>query len=160
MFIILIKVRGNKFMGKFIKIFGIVVVALSINMCAFLPTPPSVCDTAPEDSYICAKAGELGVQVEDIDLLLQTAAFYVLKDKDKEKVLKFYIAIEKILNGDITYQLLMKIVLEKVDAAGPEVMLAARYIRMLDVNNLISDFDKNLILIHIEHQKDLLNSID
>ncbi|HUV00859.1 MAG TPA: hypothetical protein VMW32_07850 [Bacteroidales bacterium] len=123
--------------------------------CAILPPIPSVCDTAPGESWICTKANDLGVKVEDMDLLISVAILRMDKSVAK-KALKFYDAVEVFLSKDVLYRELIDYVRNEVRLTGPEILIVSRYLPYLYSNNYISDFDKGLILAHIDHQRALL----
>ena len=132
-----------------------IVLALMFMGCATLPTPPSVCDTAPEESWICTKANEIGVNVEDMDLLISVAILRMDK-KAAALALEFYDAIELCLMRDISYYNLIDYVRLNIKLTGPEILIISRYLPHLSSTAYISKFDKGLILAHIDHQRQLL----
>jgi len=135
----------------------LIVLAMAVMFmgCAMMPTTPSVCDTAPGESWICTKANDLGVKVEDMDLLISVAILRMNKSAAK-KALKFYDAVEIFLSKDILYRELIDYVRNEVKLTGPEILIISRYLPYLYSNNYISYFDKGLILAHIDHQRALL----
>ena len=130
---------------------------LLLSACA-LPITPSVCDR-PEavDSRICAICAEVGVQVEDVDWLLQVASNRVLDEHDKSKVLVVLDDIVYFLGKPtITYADLVAYIKFDIQLTGPEILFISRYLPMLDSSYVISGFDKYLLLKHIEHQRAML----
>ena len=133
----------------------VLVVSFMFVGCAMLPEYPSICETAPPDSFICVKANELGVKVEDMDLLISIAILRM--DKSAAKLaLKFYDAVERFLTEDILYRELIDFVRNEAKLTGPEVLIISRYLPHLYSTDYISDFDKMLIAAHIDHQRALL----
>ena len=137
------------------KILIMWLIALVFTGCAMLPTVPSVCDTAPGESWICSKANDLGVKVEDMDLLISVAILR-MDNKTARLALEFYDAIEYVLSKDITYYNLIDYVRLNIKLTGPEILIISRYLPHLSSTAYISKFDKGLIMAHIDHQRALL----
>lgn len=134
-----------------------ILLALSILFvgCA-IPNYPSVCDTAPADSWICQKANEMGVDVEQIDLLLQASSLRFLDGDNRQKALSFFDSAERVLNTEISYQQLVWFVQDRVKLTGPEVLIISMYLPRFSATFPISEYDKMLISAHIEHQRAIL----
>ena len=145
-------------MFKSVLIVSVVLSLFCIGGCKELPMLPSCCDNAPENSYLCEKAKKYNIRLENVDLLLQATAYYALSSSGKAKVLVFLLNIQELLQSETTYKHLQEYILKGVKVAGPGVIIASRYISMLESLLPISDYDKKLLLIHIEHQKMMLKS--
>ena len=139
-----------------IRIIAILLSLTFVGGCAILPLGPSVYETAPVESWICVKANELGVKVEDMDLLLQIATLRLLDKDDVKKALKFFDNVERYIANDILYRELIDYVRKEVKLTGPEILIVSRYLPHLYLDSLISNYDKMLILAHIDHQRALL----
>ena len=137
-------------MKKYLTI--IIVAAMLTTGCAYLgmAPPPSVCDTAPEDSVICRVCGEMDITPEATDLILQTAALRALDEHDTAVVVKFYKDVEKFIAGSVTYLALINYVQDYVELTGPELMLISLYLPKFESPQLITEFDRGLLLTHIE----------
>ena len=135
----------------------LIVVSMLFIGCAGMMPQPSVCESPEaEASFICEKCSEAGVTVEDIDLVFQIAAVRLLEGQDKEAALKFFDAVEVLLDKNATYRALIEFVKSEIGMVGPEVLLISRYFPMFDSTRYISKFDKWLILTHIENQRVIL----
>lgn len=123
-----------------------------------LEPPPSVCDQ-PEagGSVICGVCDEIGVNVEDVDLLIQIAALRVLDEHGRRVAVDFYDSVEAFLAMDRSYAALLRYVQQYIDITGPEILIISRYLPMFDSPLRISDFDRDLLLIHIERTRALLD---
>jgi len=153
-------------MNTFVKFLLVPIVLTALTAVMFIipscqhvgTAPPSVCDQpGSEKSVICQVCSEIGVQAEDIDLLLQIAAVRALDEHGKKEALKFYDDVEFYLKTTATYRGLIRYVQEQVDITGPELLIISRYFPMFDSTRFISTFDRNLILTHIERIKALLD---
>jgi len=141
---------------KNIILFGIIIL-LGFG-CSHIGTPPpSVCDQpGAELSLICSTCADIGVQVEDIDLLLQVAALRTLDDNGREAALNFYNSVKLFLMTTGTYRDLIRFAQTDLDITGVETLILSRYLLMFDKPEIISAFDRDLILIHIERTRELL----
>lgn len=118
------------------------------------PPPPSVCDR-PEaaESVICAACSEIGVPVEDVDLLIAIVALRALDNYERATVLKFYIDVEDFLKVTSSYIELIAFVQKYIDVTGPEILIISRYLPYFNSPQLVGDFDRGLLLFHIEKMK-------
>jgi len=143
---------GAKSFFMFIGFAFVMSVYFLLSGCAYLgmTPPPSVCDTAPGDSVICRVCGELDINVEVADLILQAAALRSLDDHDKAVVVSFYDGVEAFLLAGGSYTALINYVQDTVELTGPELMIISLYLPRFVSPQVITAFDQELLLAHIE----------
>ena len=134
------------------KILIVWLLAVFLIGCA-IPKYPSLCDNPPEDSWICTKACELGVEVEDMDLLISTGTARMKKAVAKP-ALEFYTTIEWFISRDVRWNELIDYV--RFELNWYSELSMSRHLPHLYSNDHISRFDKSLIYTHINHQRALL----
>jgi hypothetical protein len=139
---------------KYLSIIAIIL----LSGCSYLnmAPPPSVCDTAPGDSVICRVCGEMGTTPEVADLLLESAALRALDENDKDVVLAFYKDVEYFLQATVSYRALIEYIQRYVNVTGPEIMLISMYLPAFDSTQIISSFDRGLLLTHISNMRAML----
>lgn len=149
--------KGGFEMFKNLFVVFSVIFLLSACATGLLSPMPSVCEK-PEaaGSQVCAIANETGMAVEDIDLILQVAALKGVDQFGKEVAIDFFDKVEKFLITTSSYTELINFIKEQVELTGPEVLVISRFLMRLQSPNVISDFDRGLILEHIKRQKLLL----
>jgi len=122
------------------------------------PNKPSICDGV-EGSLIC----DTVKNPETADILLQLTSYEMLKNGvfSKEDVFNFLNDIELLLNNIVTWSDLVYYVTNRVEFLGEkmgvELYILTQYSSALNQPIAISEFDKELLLIHIEKQKRLVN---
>jgi len=142
---------------------AICIAVLSMVGCAGLSQTPaelSVC-AAPDatSSWICSIANRYNFTVEDMDsLLLDANAVAMISGAyNKEQARK---VIKKLMNDVSTLQLsytgLIQIVLKDVEDADLLLGIISRRLMLFKSDVLISDFDKALLLTHLQHQLNLV----
>jgi len=136
----------------------VALVSITMSGCSLIgiEPPPSVCDEAPSDSVICRVCSEMGTTPEAADLILQAAALRALDEHDKSKVLTFYDDIEYFIGMSINYTELIDYVQDRVNLTGPEILLISLYLPKFESPQMISQFDKYLLLAHIDHMRAIL----
>jgi hypothetical protein len=142
------------------RLFGLTILLCGLTACSYLglSKPPSVCDTAPSDSVICNVCNDMDVTPESIDLILQASALRGLGEYDRSIVLSSYNDIEKLILTKKTYAGLIESVQEYVELTGPEILLISLYLPKFSSPLQISEFDRALLLSHIESMKVILGS--
>jgi len=150
---------GSARVGLLALIVFCVAAILAVGCAGGVQPTISVCDD-PErgPSFICEKFRDVGVRVEDADLILQMVNLRLIKEDvySKEQVLKFLDICEAWLTeGSISYR---SFGARAIEMAGdyPELIVLSRYVGMLNSTKFISLFDRQLLLAHIEHQRELL----
>ncbi len=138
------------------KYLSIIIISVILAGCAALgiAPPPSVCDQpGSEKSLICSVCEDMGTTPEAADLILQAAALRSLDDHDKGAVLRFYGEVESFLSVSVSYTALINYVQNYVDMTGPELMIVSLYFPRLQSTQIISQFDRNLLLSHIDNMR-------
>jgi|GEM_PF-5694521 len=139
----------------------IIIVFLSILFlfsCVHLIKQPSVCDQpGAEKSYLCAQCESIGARIEDVDLFLQIATAEI--DVDKEEVLKFLDDVESFLLVTSSYVELFIFVNRYIDISDTSTLIISQYLKHLNSPAMISEFDRGLLMIHIENQRQLLRTL-
>ena len=133
------------------KFLPLIVLAIFFMGCAGMPPAPTVCDQpGAEKSWLCAQVLRVeGMQIEDVDILIRVAIVRGLKKQsDKDRLAEVLGKIESALAENITYRYLIEFVGDEL--TGPELELISRRLIMFDSTRFISNFDKDLILKHIE----------
>lgn len=146
-------------MKKFFVLFLFAFLMVGCFSGKFLRIGPevSICDGAPENSLIC----EHFPRPENQDLLLRLVNFELMKFEvfDPDQVDNFFTEIEERLNqGGITYSMVYQIASDAIheikEYAGGEILIFAEYAGIFQQEiTLISDFDRQLLLKHIENQR-------
>jgi len=125
---------------------------------------PNVCITSPEatDSYICATLTKLGVEPKDANILFKFVNVELIRQKAYSKIdfLYFLDNIESILNTDTSYVQIVSYILHETDQIngiyGAEFVLLSDYFNAFKSPKLISEFDIQLLKIHIKEQREIL----
>ena len=118
---------------------------------------PSVCDGVT-GSFIC----ETIDNPETADVFLQLANYEILRKGvfKKADVEKFFNEMETYIKAVDTWSNLVVYVSNRIESVrekvGMEIFILTQYSDVLNKPIPISEFDKNLILIHIEHQKRII----
>jgi len=137
-----ISFTGLLFVGG---LFAIAYTTIMFIGCAAVAPLPTICDKAPAESIICPKLAEIGIQIEDIDLLMKIA-FERLAEKENIEIINKY---KKILLDMLETSPAETIfsywtgITEELTA--PEILLLNRYLSVLSVDRVLCDFDQELI---------------
>jgi hypothetical protein len=153
-------------MRKYIKYIVLLLSpALVLTGCATLYSTPKqpVCDK-PEaaDSIICKISREqLNMEPEQLDgILLDTVAIgKVAGELKKAEILIFISHVETIVAssaGKMNYAEIIKYLELQGDESELIAVILSRHLRDFGVPTLVSEFDQNLMLKHLEHQKEQL----
>lgn len=144
------KIMRNK--GKASLVLAVLLLSVG---CAHMQ-PSSVCDTEQE-SLICENIP----QPENADILLQLANARLLKSEtySAEEALNFLDMCESFLTKDaVSYEGLAQWLVTKMDEYSLEVFVLSGYVSTIRSPQMISDYDRQLLLKHIEHQRNLIKT--
>lgn len=120
-----------------------------IVSCGTMQQPPSICDNLqPGESVLCDLAKQAGVQLEFIGDVLMVVNLRAIKE-GLYTASQARDAIQNVINtvaldGATTAQV-RAIILENA-AEYPELLLASRYLTLLDAPAILKPFDKNTVL--------------
>lgn len=141
--------------NKGAKMSLILVLLVSVMGCAHMEKS-SVCDTEQE-SLICDKIP----QPENADILLQLANVQMLKEEaySAEDALNFLDMCESFLSEEtVTYAGMVRWLSTKMEDYSLEIFVLSGYVETLQIPQTLTDFDRNLLLSHIEHQRNLIKA--
>jgi len=143
------------------KLIFVLIMCLTLISCSFVQTS-SVCETAPEDSLIC----QYIPNPESADILMQLAAYELLKANPQAKEAVSEILDHAFSNLDQEVLIWSDIVMWVVAQSdylkanfGGEIVILSGYATVLNYSVPISNFDKNLLKIHIERLKKVVAMI-
>ena len=143
------------------KYISIIILAIMVSGCAAigLAPPPSVCDTAPEDSVLCQISNRLGVQLEDADMILKMGAIAAMNDSERQKVREVYINVRDFLKPTTMYSKLSKYITDQraQQLVGMGTIAIGRYVGpMADIDRVIIPWDFDKFMYHINGMIELL----
>jgi len=130
----------------FICLLFVWALVISILMgCATVAPLPTVCDNSPAESIICPKLAEIGIQIEDVDLLMEIAFQRLAEKEDIETINKYKKILLDMLEtspAEVIFQYWSGITEE---LTAPEILLLNRYLSVLSVDRVLCEFDQGLI---------------
>lgn len=133
--------------------------AIFLGGCATMMKPqPSICDGV-QGSFLCDEVKD----PRKADVLLQLANYEVLRHGvfSKEDVMTFFNELELFVENVQTWADLVLYVTNRVETLkeklGVELYIVSQYADLLNADIPINDFDKKLILVHIENQKKIVS---
>lgn len=118
-----------------------------------------LCENA--DSLICQRLGD----PEKADLFLQITAYALVDSKTlkKDQVLAFFDKAEALIDNGVTFAELVAFVAKETEWInshhGAAIIVLSQYAGLLSDPVMISEFDQNLIKIHLNRQRLLLSTI-
>lgn len=135
------------------KVFIIFIVCISLVGCAFTQNKDGVCDTE-KPSLICEKIPE----PEAADILLQLANLEALKSDSYSatQAEEFLAECETFIDEVETYADLANWLSLRVKNIEAEIIILSGYLKVLDKELSIYDYDRMLLKKHIEHQRKVL----
>lgn len=121
--------------------------------CAFTQ-PSTICET-DKPSLICKRLSN----PEQADVLLQVANIQGLKNDvySGEEALKFLDFCEQLINKSTTYFDMTNYISNVFDDYELEVLILSRYMPKLAVDIPITNYDRQLLLAHIQHQREVIS---
>lgn len=130
----------------------VLLLPLFLISCASMQ-PSQICET-DQPSVICKELQ----QPEHTDILLQLANVRMLKNDvySGQQALEFLDFCTEIVNGSSTYLDLTQYVSRIAQEYQLEVIVLSTYINNLSVDLPITEYDRNLLLAHIAHQKKMV----
>ena len=139
-----------------------VVLAVFFSGCAtFQNAGPSVClDPAAQGSWICGVSAEYNLTPEQLDLMLLDANTLALVAGvyDKAHARK---VIKEILNTvetvALSYTGLINYILSESERAQLAAQLVSRHLMLFKSAQIISEYDRGLIILHLQRQLALLS---
>ena len=137
------------------KFFVLCILSLALFACTPKPSPICVNHT---DSLICQYIPD----PLQADLVLRIANLEAIKNNvyTKQQALIAIDKIETAVNSTITYSDILILTNEYIKQLGPEIIVVTSTFDKLNQNIPISDYDKKLIIAHLERQKQVINLIN
>lgn len=124
----------------------------------FYQSLPTMCDSAEaEGSWICYVCSELGVRVEDVDLMFRIATVKGLTEDQKTEAVKLMTELINFIDSPLstTYNAFFdeaeNVLLES------DIILIQDYIASFRSDQIIIPYDKYLIKLHLERQIKVLS---
>lgn len=145
------------------KILLVLITIVFLSSCVALQPQPSVCEKPEaEGSVICSLTQRMSTTPEQVDFLLQVSSALLLEENPSEagKVLASVNKVMEYSGGSGTYDGLAKLILKERPLVGVVVKKFVDNMVGLEdpIGSLlpISDFDKGMIMYHLQQQKTLI----
>ena len=126
------------------KLFVLFLAGLFMFGCATVQLP-TVCDKAPAESIICPKLAGIGVQVEDIELLIAIALERLAEKEDLVIVDKYKKILLDMLDTSPAEAIFTYWSGITDELTAPEIMLLNRYLAVLSADKVLCEFDQELV---------------
>jgi len=123
----------------------VVFLAVFFMGCATVAPLPTICDKAPTESIICPKLAEIGIQIEDIDLLMKIAFERLAEKEDMIIINKYKKILLDMLETSSAETIFSYWTGITAELTAPEVLLLNRYLSVLSVDRVLCEFDQELI---------------
>jgi hypothetical protein len=140
---------------------ALAVVFLMFFGCAgSMPAEKSVCatDQAATGSVICRIASEMGWTVEEVDnaILDATVLSWAFDVAEKEQILSLCEKVETVVNAEVDIQMsrIVALVVEDSKKSMAIASILSRRLIYFDVPEVITPYDRYLILTNLKHVRD------
>jgi len=126
------------------KLFVLFLIGFFMVGCATVQLP-TVCDKAPPESIVCPKLAEIGVQIEDIEILIQIVFERFVEKEDKIIVKEYCNIISNMLKTSSADMIFLYWTDITDDLTSSELLLLNRYLSVLNVDQVLCEFDQQII---------------
>ena len=137
---------------------------MSFLGCAATQSRSSVCNKPEaQDSVICDTFGNLGMSVEQANLLFKVANVALIQENayTKESFLKFLDETERLVDTSGSYMNLALYIISAIEAFnykhGVELIMISDYLYTFNQTTPITSYDQYLLKEHIKQQRNTVN---
>ena len=151
------------------KRFGLICIILAFMFmgCMKIQKKDPVCERpGAVDSVICQVLADKGVSIKDVNFLFKGVNLALIKEDvyAKEDFLKFLDEVEGLLKSASSYENLAQYLITVVGNLNQdykvEIVLLVEYFNDFSIAADISDFDRNLLLEHINQQRFIVGLLE